>query len=439
MRPWVRRLGTVGGVVAIAGLAMGARCAPEATPPPGPPDETRAPYEVTLGPQPEADPDLAALVRAEQAKQGGGAPGPDDGATDGSPARPDPDPDPTPPTAAAIDVVVLPPPPFSRVRKVSRPDERPRLWFEREQQSRGMVEPQVWRAQHDLSSPAQTVDAGAPPGIPATLGGQPLRRILYGVTDVLVYRGDPRRAPILAGWDRAAGRFTFAFDFAAWSRPPQVRPGDEAFVDMDIGWAQVAGDRLYVSHFHRTHSASSMGANGFIVALRVPDGTVEFSSEPRVANSATFEVIGGLVITGYGFTSEPDYVYALSALDGETLARTRVHTAPEDLAVRGNQVLVRAYDRTYELRLRGMRGGGTRRTPRSRRPAPAPRPQRPPPVDRAPAPTRVPDPVSPPDTGPETPAEPSAPNPCAPFGVPEEDPDTGRIRCVPRGVGSRPG
>lgn len=426
-RPW--------GLVLVACLAGGARCEDKETLPPLP--ESQRPVAVTLGPDPNPEPDLAAMLGAE----------PTDPSAGSDPA-PKLAPEPAEaPVAAMVEPIVLPPPPFARVSNVPRPSSRPKLLFKKVDQRREMVDSGAWMAMHDLQAPSEAVNAGAPPGVPPTLGGQPLRRILFGAVDVLVYDGNYERPPILAGWDRQAQRITFAFDFQNWRRPPQVKRGDEAFVDMGIGWAQVAGDRLYVSHFHRTYAASSGGLNGFLVALRLEDGAVVFSSDPLVANSATFAVVGGVVITGYGFTAEPDYIYALSAVDGLTLTRLRLHTAPEDIAVRRDQVLIRAYDRLYDLRLRGLRGGnGAALPPRAPGPgpgpAPSPSPTRPatrPVVAPTRAPAPAPEPPAPAPPRRDSANKPVKGNPCAPFGVARRDPDTGQIRCIPRGGDSGAG
>ncbi len=74
-------------------------------------------------------------------------------------------------------------------------------------------------------------------------------------------------------------------------------------------------------------------------------------SRALVANSRTFVVTGDLIVSGYGFTAEPDYLYLLDRRNGRVLDRLAVPSAPEIIKLRGDRLDVRTYDRKVVARI----------------------------------------------------------------------------------------
>jgi hypothetical protein len=65
-------------------------------------------------------------------------------------------------------------------------------------------------------------------------------------------------------------------------------------------------------------------------------------------------VVGDAVISGYGFTAEPDYLYVLNKRTGSTLQRVAVKSGPEHLIQQNDRMFVRTYDTDYVLRIVGQ-------------------------------------------------------------------------------------
>ena len=63
-----------------------------------------------------------------------------------------------------------------------------------------------------------------------------------------------------------------------------------------------------------------------------------------MANAARLVVFGDLIVSGYGFTAEPDYLSLLDRQDGRVLDRLNVPSAPEVVRLHGNRLVVRTYD-----------------------------------------------------------------------------------------------
>jgi hypothetical protein len=70
-----------------------------------------------------------------------------------------------------------------------------------------------------------------------------------------------------------------------------------------------------------------------------------------VCNSYNFLVRGDYIITGYGFTAEPDYLYVLDRRTGKTLSRIRLRTGPSYVIEKAGKLYVRTYDTNYVFEL----------------------------------------------------------------------------------------
>ena len=59
--------------------------------------------------------------------------------------------------------------------------------------------------------------------------------------------------------------------------------------------------------------------------------------------------MGDAVVSGYGFTAEPDFVVVLDLASGAVRQKLKVHGAPSYLRRKGDRLYVRTYDTDYEL------------------------------------------------------------------------------------------
>ena len=70
-----------------------------------------------------------------------------------------------------------------------------------------------------------------------------------------------------------------------------------------------------------------------------------------MANARTFVVQEDLIVSGYGFTAEADFLYLLDRRTGKVLDRLLVPSAPEVIRLRGDRLRVRTYDRQVVARV----------------------------------------------------------------------------------------
>lgn len=190
-----------------------------------------------------------------------------------------------------------------------------------------------------------------PSNIPDKIGTHRIiRAISHEDHTVLIYGPDFSSGTILVVLDREGAVMGY-FDFAAYRTAPRTKRGDESFVDQGVGWAQLQDGVLYVATGHNTYAASSGGDNAYLTALDATRGDILWRSQPLVAGAVNFLLHDGWIITGYGFTAEPDFLYLMRQSDGKVAKKVKLKTGPSYFAKKGNRLLVRTYDMNYEFAL----------------------------------------------------------------------------------------
>jgi hypothetical protein len=159
----------------------------------------------------------------------------------------------------------------------------------------------------------------------------------------------------LYGADGASFRYVQwgqqVYDFGKYAWPPRIKPGDREFVYEQVVWAKALGGVLYVETSHATYASSSYGLNAYVNAIDVKTHKLLWRSPALVANAGNFVISGDVIVSGYGFTAEPDYLYALDRRNGHVLARLDLPNGPESIKLSGKTLTVRTYDHLVTARL----------------------------------------------------------------------------------------
>ncbi len=138
----------------------------------------------------------------------------------------------------------------------------------------------------------------------------------------------------------------YALDVGAFTRPPnrgELEP---------VTWVRESDGIVYVSNSHLTYAAQTKGRNAYLSAIDLERKKTLWRSRALVANARTFVVTGDLIVSGYGFTDEADYLYLLDRRTGRVLDRLAVSSAPEIVKLRGGRLHVRTYDGQLVVRIR---------------------------------------------------------------------------------------
>ncbi|MGE5274861.1 MAG: hypothetical protein ACM3QU_14010 [Verrucomicrobiota bacterium] len=149
----------------------------------------------------------------------------------------------------------------------------------------------------------------------------------------------------------APGRY--AYDFRKFARPPRIAPGEREFVYEQTVFAKEAAGLLFVETAHSTYAKSSYGLNGYLNAVDLKTRKLRWRSPALVANAGNFVLLNAAIVSGYGFTAEPDYLYAIDRATGRVEERLLLPSAPQRIARHGNVLTVDTYDHRLTIRVTG--------------------------------------------------------------------------------------
>jgi hypothetical protein len=178
------------------------------------------------------------------------------------------------------------------------------------------------------------------PGFVATdyRGLRLVRAIRQQRTILLIYGRDFASGRVLVAVN-LSGRIRYALDFVNYGRA-----GPGALVYQELVWAAEAGGTLYVETSHLTYARDSNYRNAYVTAIDLGTRKVRWRSPALVANARRFELYGNLIVSGYGFTAETDYLYLLDRRTGRPIARLLLPTAADYIVRKGSLLHVRTYD-----------------------------------------------------------------------------------------------
>jgi outer membrane protein assembly factor BamB len=171
--------------------------------------------------------------------------------------------------------------------------------------------------------------------------------IRQGANVFLVYGRDGTTARYLVGASARTKTLRYAYDFVNFGNPS----GNGWFEE--VTWAREAGGVLYVESTHLTFGSATGRRNACVSAIDLETDRTLWRSPALVANARTFVLAGHLIVSGYGFTAEPDFLYLLDRRTGRVLDRLPVPTAPEVIKLRGRRLHVRTYDHDVVARIIG--------------------------------------------------------------------------------------
>ena len=207
----------------------------------------------------------------------------------------------------------------------------------------------AWFTRNGLPRPER--DPGSlPEDIPRQFRDATLVRAFTGGDSLfLLYGKDFGDLRYLMATDPKTFAFKYGYDFQRWEHPP----GENGeFTSQRVLWAVEKDGTLYVAHGHNTYAKDSGGRNAYLSAIDPKTDEILWRSPSLVANANTFVVLDDVIVSGYGFTAEPDFLYLIDRKKGEVVARQPVKTGPEQILLRDGQIFVRCYNTDEVFRIR---------------------------------------------------------------------------------------
>lgn len=267
------------------------------------------------------------------------------------------EPEPAPMSRPEPELRPLAIPPFAYTlraeARVAHQGPRPKL-EPRSAKRNGITDVEPWFRTHALALPTwqlsptptwsgSVVGTGdpLPARVPLALAGHSLSEAIRGVDhDIAIYsETHGRRSSAVVVLD-PLGDSLGALEISAWPH------------DQEIRWAQQQDGVLYLCTGHMGYASTTGGRNAFLTAIELGSGELLWQSEPLVCNSHDFLLRDGWIISGYGFTAEPDFLFVLDMKTGEVVQKKKLASGPEVILEQGGTLFVRTYDRDYEFTIR---------------------------------------------------------------------------------------
>jgi hypothetical protein len=74
---------------------------------------------------------------------------------------------------------------------------------------------------------------------------------------------------------------------------------------------------------------------------------IVWRSEALICNTENFLILDNVIICGYDFTNENDYLYELDRNNGKVINAIPLKSAPSYMIQKENQIFVRTYNMNY--------------------------------------------------------------------------------------------
>lgn len=190
-------------------------------------------------------------------------------------------------------------------------------------------------------------------GLPVYTAGALARKMIFSGNYNLIFYSDYELAiDLVAIYNQTTGETENIVDFSNYALATKFKEEDIEYVNQELTWAEIDGNLLYISNSHRTYAKSSFGENAYLTCINLDNLEVLWRSKPLVANSRNFIIYKDYIITGYGFTDEPDYLYFLNKFTGKQLSSTLLKSGPDYFLEKNGKLYVRTYNTDYVFEMK---------------------------------------------------------------------------------------
>ena len=217
-----------------------------------------------------------------------------------------------------------------------------------------------WFAKNNLSLPQYEVPnsfrqtiGNAPDKTPKSYDGNKLVQATYSDKyNFFVYGKDFSSGFLLLITDKKNDSVLHFLDFGNYVLSPEYVKADLMFIEQRINWVTIEDSIMYISQGHSTYAASSKNMNAYISAINLKNYKTIWRTKPLINNAANFELYGDMLICGYGFTAEPDFLYTLDKRTGAVVQTIPLKSGPSYIIRKDDKVFVRTYNTDYVFLIR---------------------------------------------------------------------------------------
>jgi outer membrane protein assembly factor BamB len=214
-----------------------------------------------------------------------------------------------------------------------------------------ITDDQAWLTKNGLTQPLWELPSDVGPGdlpekTPLAINGcNTTAAFRQDDTAFLIHSDSIDYTRYLSAVDIRTGTARYALDFAQVVAPRVG--GKDRMQRIVFAQEDTKTGTLYVCHAANGYAKESRGKTGYITAIAPKTGKILWRSVPLVANANNFLLLDNVIVCGYGFTAEPDYLFVLDRATGRVLQRVSVKSGPEHILRRGDRLYIRCYDTDY--------------------------------------------------------------------------------------------
>ena len=144
-----------------------------------------------------------------------------------------------------------------------------------------------------------------------------------------------------------------AYDFKNFLSSPKTKPSDSDFPNYQgLYDVIIEGNIMYVTHFGMTYAKEYGYQTGYISAINMLTDEVIWTTQPLTNNCREIAIKGNSIISGYGFTDEPDFLYIVDKFSGQRVKKKKKKKGPECIIIKESNVYVRTYSYDYVFEIR---------------------------------------------------------------------------------------
>ena len=154
--------------------------------------------------------------------------------------------------------------------------------------------------------------------------------------------------------DPTFSKVLYAYDFSNYSLDKLSKSSELDFTKISVENVIIENYTLYATVGHSTYASSSSGYNAYLIAIDLNSQKLKWMTKPLTTNSP-FCIYDDTIITGYGFTDEPDYIYIIDKSTGCRLKSIKVANGPELFSIKDGKLYVRTYSYDYVFRFNEAR------------------------------------------------------------------------------------
>ena len=203
-----------------------------------------------------------------------------------------------------------------------------------------------------VSNIFRNIDENLPEGISDMCGDLIITSAFYDDSYIYcVYGQNYGEGYLLNIYDASSLEMVYTLDFSNYCYAPDYINEDYDYIKQKINWATIKDNILYISQSHNTYAKSSDYMNAYITAIDLSDRSIVWRTDALVSNAYNFQIIDDIIICGYGFTDEPDYLYQIDIFSGAILDKIKLKTSASYIIKKDNVLYVRTYNMDYKFKI----------------------------------------------------------------------------------------